>query len=388
MAVDILHDGASRPLASWSRFCRKFVDFAASGVGQGWMEWLMDAEPSVVIPCTDDGVEVLGRWRGDLLEAGHRPIEADPAVLLAMLDKARTYQLARELGVPSPRTATVSDPESLVVEAGRMSYPCATKPAQPNVLLQALSRSRVQLPAWAIVKGMRLSDEEEARRVLLPVAELGVPMLLTEVVEGPDDNYCSYYSYLDGDGTALFHFTKRKLRQYPIHFGGGTYHKTEWQADVAALGLRFFQGVGLRGIGNVEFKRDGRDGQLKLIECNPRLTAADGLLRAAGIDLAHISYCAAIGRPVEAPVGFVENKWQWLPTADIKAFRAYRQCGEMSTGRYLASLVHWPQFPVWDPRDPVPAIASGYASWTGQVGRFVAGPASIREGRGRAARVR
>ena len=51
------------------------------------------------------------------------------------------------------------------------------------------------------------------------------------------------------------------------------------------LGLALFGHAGLRGVANVEFKRDPRDGRLKLIECNARFTAANGLLTASGIDL-------------------------------------------------------------------------------------------------------
>ncbi|MDA8391529.1 MAG: hypothetical protein M0Z87_01780 [Actinomycetota bacterium] len=361
IAVDVLHDGVSNGLVSYSRFCRRFVDFGPQDVQHEWLSWLLASpEPAVVIPCCDDGVELIARHRSELLSSGHRPVEADPDVLLAMLDKDRTYELARTVGVPAPRTATVHDLESLGIEARRMRYPCATKPVQPNALRQALHAADMELPVKEIVKGKDLRNAEEAISALSPVAEMGVPMLLTEVVEGPDANYCSYYSYLDHHGEPLFHFTKRKLRQYPIHFGGGTYHKTEWQPDVAEMGLAFFQGIGLRGIGNVEFKRDSRDGQLKLIECNPRLTASDNLIRAAGVDIPYIAYCAAAGYPVEAPDGFADGLWQWLPADDLKAFGAYRREGEMSVWEYAKSILHKQHFPVMDLDDVGPAVVGAY----------------------------
>jgi D-aspartate ligase len=91
---------------------------------------------------------------------------------------------------------------------------------------------------------------------LEPILDAGHPMLVTEYVPGPDDQYRSYYTYLDHEGEPLVHFTKRKLRQYPTHFGLGSYHLTEWNPEVAELGLRFARGAGLRGLVNVEFKRD------------------------------------------------------------------------------------------------------------------------------------
>ena len=92
-----------------------------------------------------------------------------------------------------------------------------------------------------------------------------------EFIPGGDDRHCSYYTYIDETGNPLFHFTKRLLRRHRANEGGATYHITDWNPEVAEKGLRLLQHVGLRGLGNVEFKRDPRDGELKLIEVNARL---------------------------------------------------------------------------------------------------------------------
>lgn len=48
--------------------------------------------------------------------------------------------------------------------------------------------------------------------------------------------------------------------------------------------MRFLLDVGLCGLGNVEVKRDVRDGKLKIIECGARFTAAIILLAESGYD--------------------------------------------------------------------------------------------------------
>ena len=62
------------------------------------------------------------------------------------------------------------------------------------------------------------------------------------------------------------------------------------------LGLAFLRGAGVRGLANVEFKRDERDGRLKLIECNYRFTAPNEQFRRAGMDLA-LFVVQPAGRP-------------------------------------------------------------------------------------------
>ena len=66
----------------------------------------------------------------------------------------------------------------------------------------------------------------ELERCLERTSAPGLEMLLTEMVPGPD-RYQSAYAYIDHDGRVLFSFSKQKLRQWPVRFGGGCYHLTD-----------------------------------------------------------------------------------------------------------------------------------------------------------------
>jgi D-aspartate ligase len=182
-------------------------------------------------------------------------------------------------------------------------------------------------------------------------------VVVTEVVPGPDESFCSYYTYLV-DGEPLFHYTKRKLRQHPIHFGDGTFHVSEDVPEARELGLRLFRAAGLRGLGNVEFKRDARDGRLKLIECNLRLTAADPMIRAGGLDLPHLLYERACGRPGPPLPGGGRRTRQWHPVKDVRALLQYRRTGELSTGSWLRSLRGSTCLPLFSLSDPGPSLGN------------------------------
>ena len=128
-----------------------------------------------------------------------------------------------------------------------------------------------------------MHNDDEMRAALSRTVALGIEMIATEIIPGADDQFFSYYTYIDEEGEPLLHVTKRKLRQYPIWFGSGCFHATDLgPGGRPSSGCGSSRASGLRGLGNVEFKRDARDGRLKLIECNHRFTAATGLLRAAG----------------------------------------------------------------------------------------------------------
>lgn len=311
----------------------------ADDMDKRWLQYLRESAEvlsgSVLLPCCDDGLEFLALRRGTLADLGYRPVKANYEAVMDMLDKARTYEIARKAGVAAPDTVLISSLEHLRAAAGDFRYPCALKPVHSH-------RFQRHFP----VKGFVVTSPAELESRYRSVEEAGLAVLLTEIVKGTDDSYCSYFSYIDEDGQPLVHFTKRKLRQYPNGFGAGTYHVTAWEPEAAELGQRFARFAGLRGLVNVEFKRDANDGKLKLIESNPRLVASNELVRRAGVDFARITYDRAIGRPAAPADGFQEGLYMWQPVGDYRAFREYRSNGQLTTLQWLASLVHRQMLPI------------------------------------------
>jgi D-aspartate ligase len=172
------------------------------------------------------------------------------------------------------------------------------------------------------------------------VSGAGIETLLVEMIPGPDSKLCSYYTYLDENSEPLFHFTKRIIRRYPVNMGGGCYHITDWIPEVQDVSLRLFKQARLRGLANAEFKRDDRDGKLKLIEVNARFTGANSLVAASGFDLARFVYNRLVGRAQEPLVTYVLGMRLWDPEADFHAFRELRRRGQLTFREWIASLMH------------------------------------------------
>ena len=62
---------------------------------------------------------------------------------------------------------------------------------------------------------------------------------------------------------------------------------------------RFLRSIGYAGICEIEMKWDERDGQVKLIEANPRLSGGGDAAPYAGVDLCWLHYLDLIGQRVE-----------------------------------------------------------------------------------------
>ncbi len=182
-------------------------------------------------------------------------------------------------------------------------------------------------------------------------------VLLVEKIPGPDSLYSSYYTYLDEEGRALFDFTKRILRRYPMNMGLASYHITADVGQVRELSLKLFRQAGLQGLANAEFKYDERDGRLKLIECNARFTAANKLLARAGLDLGNFVYDRIAGISQPPPTGFRSGLRLWDPLRDWHAFLELRKRGELSLLKWLASVMHRASLAYFSWRDPLPSLA-------------------------------
>lgn len=345
-----------------SRYCSLYADVGDGDQFQDrCLEWLRTGpRAGVIMPSSDDCVELVARHRRALVELGYAPYHGNDAVTLAMLDKARTYRSAQDLGVPTPDHFLVRSPEDATAVGDRLSYPCCLKPLQSHRYVRRLGAGGEKV--------LFAHSREELDQLIGRTSAAGVDMMVTEIIPGTDDRIFGYVTYIDDNGEPLVHFVEQKLRQEPIHFGNGCYRMGHWDEEVAELGLRFCQGVGLRGVAHVEFKRDSRDGTPKLIECNNRFDLCLKLVCSSGIDLPLLVYNSNTGRPLPT-VPAARSGVRVLHTEeDARAMLAYRRAGELTIPEWVRSLLHRQRFALFSWTDPQPSLVAN-ARWLGGAAR-------------------
>lgn len=344
-----------------SRHCRRFLHVASGpDVQDRWLERLLELEPGVILPCTDEALQLIASHRAELVARGHHVYDCDDELALAMLDKERTYALAREAGIRAPRTRPATDAAALAAAAAEIGFPCALKPVSPVEFRRVYGLGR---------KLFRTRDLAELAAAFAETQAHGLQMLLTEIVPGPDHAVWNYVTYVGTDGRPLFDTSKQKLRQWPPHFGIGCYHVMQRDDDVIEQGRRFVERTGLRGFASVELKRDARDGQLVLIECNQRFINASELYAAAGLNVPLVAYEQTAGRePPPQPEPRDGVRLLFL-VEDARSFLELRRAGELSTVAWLRSLLHRQRFPVFSVADPLPSLYTNAAFAGGIVGR-------------------
>jgi len=338
--------------AAFSKYARRLPADGADPQPELWLRYLLGPESdglrgAVLLACNDDAVELLLDYRDELAEKYLLDV-CDPGAQRAMLDKLATYRLAAEAGVPTPRFWPAETAGDVEGHKDEYTYPLMVKPLYSHQFKKVMEG-----------KYLMAGDFEELMAAYRLVSGHGVEVVLLEVIPGPDDLLCSYYTYIDESGAPQFHFTKKILRRYPEHQGFGCYHITDWNPEVRDLGLKLFGYAGLRGVANVEFKRDPRDGRLKLIECNARFTAANGLLTASGIDLAAYVYRRLAGLPQPALDSgtYAKGLRLWYPLDDFQAFLDLRREGRLDLVSWARDVAHYQVLPYFCWSDPMPSVA-------------------------------
>lgn len=231
---------------------------------------------ALVLETEDVYTEALARNRERLREA-FRLVTPPWDVARWFLEKDRTLELARRTGVPHPRVLSASSADELGPETG-LDLPVMVKPVRSHEFVSAFG-----------VKLWVFDDWTGARAGFTRAADRGIEVVVQEVVPGTERALESIEVYVNSDGTWGAVQCNQKLRQSPPGFGvmraGRTVPVIE---DVRRHTATLLGAVGFRGYASVEFKRDPRDGQAKLIEVNPRLPRNGALMARAGTDFPRI----------------------------------------------------------------------------------------------------
>ena len=269
-----------------SRFAVPFVAPDPGADEEGFVSALVrlgDAlgQAAPIFPTHDEGLNTIARHAEEL---GDRFLYPFPAWSSLQRIQSKRYQLetAEAAGVDVPRTGHPRSANEAAAIAEDVGYPVLVKPADP---VEFKRRHRRQ--------AFRCESRAELEKAYA-LAEPHEPMV-QELVPGGDDTLYTLGSYLNDAGEPLGVFSGRKLRQTPPTVGTCRVGEAVWVQDVVDSGLRFLAALEYRGVSQVEFKRDPRDGRFKLMEINPRLYQWHGLAAACGVDLPALAYRDLLG---------------------------------------------------------------------------------------------
>jgi len=205
--------------------------------------------------------------------------------------------------------------------------------------------------AWAV------HDRESLLRRYEEACALVSPdlVMIQEYLPGWGEAQFSYSALCD-NGRSVASLTAKRSRQFPTDFGRfSTFVETVEEPGVIAPAIRLLRELRYTGLVEVEFKRDPRDGQYKLLDVNPRVWGWHTLCGRAGVDFPYLLWLQMQGQAVPNVRAQTGIRWVRMG-ADLPMALLELSRGRLRLGSYLHSMLGPLEWAIFAADDPVPFL--------------------------------
>ena len=308
----------------------------------------MDIREAVLIPCSDQWTQAVAGLPDDLRQRFRASLPSAAAVA-TFVDKDRFAGLTERLDVPRPRTIRISGPDDLdrlpgMDQAGESWFLKPTESQKHNRRFGT--------------KGAFVESLTEAADHVRTASQAGIQFLLQEWIPGDSAQTVLIDGFVDRDGHLAALIARRRVRMYPPRLANTCCGVTIPIADVAdavETVRAVVKAVDYRGMFNMEFKFDARDGRHKIIEVNPRPFWFIAQIASVGVDLAHLAYLDAQDQPVPTARAYRLGRYSSYELVDAKAIaHAWRHLRRPDGALVRSWLIGDRALFWWS--DPLPAL--------------------------------
>jgi D-aspartate ligase len=301
----------------------------------------------ILIPTTDR--EAI--WAADnaaALGEVFRFPERDATLVHALCDKSRMQELAESTGLATAACVVPRSKDDVSRFAERATFPVMVKAIDAERLRNRLGRTKqlIRTAAELLDVSMRALDGEAPN------------FLIQEFIPGED---WMFNGYFDANSDCLFGVTAKKVRRFPPQTGVTSLGICLWDETVYQTTIGFMKAIGYRGIVDLGYRRDSRDGQLRIFDVNPRIGCTFRLFTATnGMDVARALYLKSTGQAV--PSGQAAEGRKWI-VEDFDLVSALRSgwAGDLGIKEWLGSLRGVQEAACFSIDDPLPALLMGVA---------------------------
>lgn len=350
--VFLAHDQCRCPIDS-SRYSCGSLLLAREATVERKLEILRefghDSGRAMLVAVDDASAMFVGDHAGVLEDVFLCPRQPD-GLARALADKREMHQLCLRHGVCTPMCEFPQSEADVAEYADQAVFPVvakridASRPATPDAPNARIAHSPLEL----LDSYRSMGSPKDAN------------VMLQEYIPAAAGENWMFNGYFDARGRCAVAFTGRKLRQSPPDAGATTLGVCEANPVIEEITKRFMEAVGYRGIVDIDYRLDCRDGQYKLLDVNPRIgasfrlfTAIDGtdVLRAMYFDLA-----------CQADVSATQpNGRRWIvEPQDLRSSVTYVKRGDLTIRAWARSLFRVEEAAWWSSRDPLPFVVMSW----------------------------
>jgi D-aspartate ligase len=322
----------SRPPASFSKYCRKVfaLDLDRTPPPES-VDRLRDIARGIgstplLLPTNDESALFVARYASQLQDSFLFP--TNPVdVVWSLYNKKAMYLLAKRLSIPTPETVFPESRTDVLDFCERVQFP---------VMLKASDNIRTARQAGKKMVIARSKDELIGQYDAMEDGS-HPSLMIQEYIPGRDDSVWMLNGYFDEQSECLFSITAKKIHQTPVYTGMTSLGVCLPNPAIESATKTLIRAVGYKGILDIGYRYDARDGSYKLLDVNPRLGATFRLFVGHdGMDVTRAEYLHFTGQPVPASNICTGRKWI-LEDADLVSCLQYYRDGVLSLRDWLGS---------------------------------------------------
>lgn len=276
-----------------------------------------------------------------------------PELIEALSDKFQFADLSAARDLPVPRTLRLYRGENYRERSQHWdAFPAVLKPSMRTEWYERIGSTQ---------KALRVASREDLESAWQLLGDNDLDLLLQAAVEGGEEQIVSYHAYVRQDGSVAAEFSGRKIRTAPRLYGMSSHVEITDDDQVLSLGRSVVAKLGFTGVLKIDFKIDVRDRQLYLLEINARFNLWHHPGTVAGVPIPQLVYqdCTGAGFRRPAPMRISRRGVRWVdPQLDRKAYRDYREAGELTLSQWLLQLLTADVNEGFTWRDPAPGLLS------------------------------
>jgi predicted ATP-grasp superfamily ATP-dependent carboligase len=259
------------------------------------------------------------------------------------------YGLARKFEVPTAETFFPKNIDDVVAYAGDVTLP---------VMLKGIHGNRLQLRTGKKMVIVHSKKELIENYKLLEDPHLP-NLMIQEYIPGGDDQIYIFNGYFNEQSDCLAAFTGHKIRQYPIHVGCASLGICTWNQEVADITVSFMKSVGYKGILDIGYRLDPRDGLYKVLDINPRVGQAFRLfVTDNGMDVIKAMYLDLTRQKFTNGVMREGRRWM-IEDFDLESAMDYFREGTLTFREWMKSFKGVEEAAWFSWKDPVPFLKMG-----------------------------
>lgn len=217
--------------------------------------------------------------------------------MLIASNKNKTIKFGEKIGIPVPHTIYIKNIKELNSISEKLTYPVVIKAAEESGSVEYANSIKELKEKYTYICN---KYEEQIQNNNYPQIQEYIP----------GKTFGFFAAYDQGKVKAIF--AHERLNEYPITGGPSTMARSIYDNKLNELGIKLLDNLQWNGVAMVEFKKDERDGEYKLIEINPKFWGSLDLAIESGVNFSYIVSMIAVNKHIKPVFKYEKITYRWL----------------------------------------------------------------------------